>query len=107
MPLSHLPRGFGMGTRLAHSVMRRLGERRTRSGWMRDPWLPEHEPNDDELADLFAPAREAWRGAVHLEGESWRRHDEAWRGDGHLDDSPEPAAGPAYRMVKGRADRSQ
>ena len=51
---------------------------------MRDPWLPEHEPNDDELDDLFAPAREAWRGAVHLERESWHGNDEAWRGDEHL-----------------------
>ena len=59
-----------------------------------------------ELDDLFAPAREAWRGAVHLERESWRGNDEAWRGDEHLADWPEHAAGPEYWMFKGMTDRS-
>ena len=48
---------------------------------MQDPWLPEREPDNDEFDELFAEAREAWRGGVHLERESWRGSDEAWRGD--------------------------
>src|SRR5439155_760867 len=46
---------------------------------MRDPWLPEHQPDDDELDDLLAQAREAWRGTVHLEREVWRGNDGAFR----------------------------
>ena len=53
---------------------------------MQDPWLPEPEPDNDEWDELFAEAREAWRGGVHLERESRRGSDEAWRGDEHLAD---------------------
>src|SRR5437588_719958 len=74
--------------------------------WMRDPWLPGREPDNDEWDELFAEAREAWRGAVHLERESWRGNDEGWRGDEHLADWPEHAAGPEYWMFKGMTDRS-
>ncbi|OLB53139.1 MAG: hypothetical protein AUG74_01470 [Bacteroidetes bacterium 13_1_20CM_4_60_6] len=73
---------------------------------MRDPWLPEHQPDDDELDDLLAQAREAWRGTVHLEREVWRGNDEAWRGGEHLADWPEHAAGPEYWMFKEMTDRS-
>src|SRR5947207_14710851 len=51
---------------------RRLDGRRTRSGRMQDPWLPEREPDNDEFDELFAEAREAWPGGGHLERESWR-----------------------------------
>jgi len=73
---------------------------------MRDPWLPEREPDNNEWDELFAERREAWRGAVHLEREAWRGNDEAWRGDEHLADWPEHAAGPEYWMFKGMTDRS-
>src|SRR2546429_540042 len=39
---------------------------------MRDPWLPEHQPDDDELDDLLAQAREARRGSGHPEPEVGR-----------------------------------
>ncbi|OLD96880.1 MAG: hypothetical protein AUG79_01655 [Gemmatimonadetes bacterium 13_1_20CM_4_69_16] len=73
---------------------------------MRDPWLPEHEPGDDELEELFARDREAWRGAIHLGGASWRGDGaaESWRGGEHLADWPEHAAGPEYWMFKGMTD---
>jgi hypothetical protein len=67
---------------------------------MRDPWLPEDEPGGDDLEDLFALDREAWRGTVHLAREPWRGDGEAWRGDEHLEDWPEHAAGPEYWMFK-------
>jgi hypothetical protein len=73
---------------------------------MRDPWLPEREPDNDEWDERFAETREAWRGSVHLERESWRGNAEAWRGDEHLADWPEHAAGPEYWMFKGMTDRS-
>jgi len=69
---------------------------------MRDPWLPEREPGGDELEELLARAREAWRGDVHLAHESWRgdSSDESWRGEEHLAEWPEHAAGPEYWMFK-------
>ncbi|OLC03683.1 MAG: hypothetical protein AUH78_22095 [Gemmatimonadetes bacterium 13_1_40CM_4_69_8] len=73
---------------------------------MRDPWLPEHEPGDDELEERLAQGREAWRGAVHVERESWRGSDEPWRGEEHLADWPEHAAGPEYWMFKEMTDPS-
>ena len=73
---------------------------------MRDPWLPEHEPGDDELEERLAQGREAWRGAVHVERESWRGSDELWRGEEHLADWPEHAAGPEYWMFKEMTDPS-
>jgi len=87
---------------------------------MRDPWLPEGEQGGDadepdELEELFAPNREAWRGDVHPERESWcgeptdeswrdEPTDEPWRGEEHLADWPEHAAGPEYWMFKAVAD---
>lgn len=44
-------------------------------------WMP-GDPEDDELEQLFAAGREAWRGAEHLA------------------DWPEAAAGPEYWMYK-------
>lgn len=66
---------------------------------MRDPWSPE---DGDELDELLAQGREAWRGEVHVPDESWRRDSlpEAWRGEEHLADWPEHAAGPEYWMFK-------
>ena len=69
---------------------------------MRDPWLPEHESGSDELDELFASRREAWRGETHLADES--PADEPWRGAEHLADWPEEAAGPEYWMFKAVAE---
>jgi len=68
-------------------------------------WEP-GDRGDDELETLFAQAREAWRGDVHREDESWSLDsgDDAWRGEDHLADWPESAAGPEYWMYKGAAD---
>jgi hypothetical protein len=75
---------------------------------MCDPKLPEHEPgaDGDELEELFTQDREAWRGDLHLEDQSWRRDsaDESWRGEAHLADWPEHAAGPEYWMFKAKAE---
>src|SRR5439155_25967568 len=73
---------------------------------MRDPWLPEHQPDDDELDDLLAQAREAWRGTVHLERQVWRGDDEAWRGGEHLADGSEHAARPEGSRLKEMTHRS-
>ena len=59
------------------------------------------DPESDELEALFAQAREAWRGELHV-AESWRTEttDAAWRGEQHLADWPEAQAGPEYWMYK-------
>lgn len=59
-------------------------------------WLP-GDPGEDELENLFAGQREAWRGDVHLD-------DEPWRGVAHLADWPEASAGPEYWMYKRAAE---
>ena len=46
-----------------------LTQGRTRSGRMRDPWLPEHEPGDDKLEELFAQGREASHDHFHSLGD--------------------------------------
>ena len=63
-------------------------------------------PGDDELESLFAEDREAWRGDVHLDDESWRAEsgEDPWRGDEHLADWPESSAGPEYWMYKRAAE---
>jgi hypothetical protein len=68
--------------------------------WRSDDWA------DDELEDLFAREREAWRGDLHLNAELRRpdRSDEAWRGDEHLAEWPEASAGPEYWMYKRAAE---
>lgn len=73
---------------------------------MRDPWKPEHEPGSDDLDELFAASREAWRGDIHLADAAWRGDaaDQSWRGDEHLADWPEEAAGPEYWMFKAAAE---
>src|SRR5712691_2059543 len=77
---------------------RRPGAGRTRSARMRDPWLP--ESGGDELEELFARDREAWRGALHPADEPWSGDDASWRGAEHLAEWPEHAAGPEYWMFK-------
>ena len=69
-------------------------------GWRAD------DTEGDELEARFAPDREAWRGDVHVEGESWRGEpgDDAWRGGEHLADWPEASAGPEYWMYKQAAE---
>ena len=55
--------------------------------WMRD------DPEDDELEQLFAAGREAWRGSLD-------DAEQAWRCGEHLADWPEASAGPEYWMYK-------
>jgi hypothetical protein len=59
-------------------------------------WTP-GASGDDELENLFAADREAWRGDVHTA-------DESWRGAEHVADWPECAAGPEYWMYKRAAE---
>jgi hypothetical protein len=73
-------------------------------------WMP-GQPEDDELEQLFAADREAWRGDVHL-ADAWSVNDgaretagdEAWRGGEHLAEWPEGSAGPEYWMYKRAAE---
>jgi hypothetical protein len=68
------------------------------------PWMP-GEPGDDELESLFAQDRDAWRGDVHRDDQSWRgAGDDAWRGTEHVADWPEDSAGPEYWMYKRDAE---
>jgi hypothetical protein len=55
-------------------------------------WMP-GDPEDDELEQLLAPGREAWRG-------SQDDAEQVWRGSEHLADWPEASAGPEYWMYK-------
>jgi len=72
---------------------------------MTHPWQP-GDAGDDELERLFAQAREAWRGDLHVNAESWRAEsrDEAWRGGEHFAEWPEASAGPEYWMYKRAAE---
>lgn len=63
---------------------------------MTHPWQP-GESGEDELERLFAQAREAWRGDLHLT-------EEPWRGEEHLAEWPEASAGPEYWMYKRAAE---
>ena len=68
--------------------------------WRPDDWA------DDELEQLFAQEREAWRGEVHRGAEPWRADPtaDAWRGEAHLAEWPEAQAGPEYWMYKRAAE---
>ena len=68
--------------------------------WRPDDWA------DDDLEQLFAREREAWRGDLHLHAEPWRAEpsDDRWRGHEHLADWPEAQAGPEYWMYKRAAE---
>src|SRR5207237_236697 len=59
---------------------------------MTPAWMP-GDPEDDELEQLFAAGREAWRG-------SQDDAEQAWRGGEHLADWPEASAGPEYWRYK-------
>jgi len=59
---------------------------------MTPAWMP-GDPEDEELEQLFAAGREAWRG-------SQDDAEQAWRGGEHLADWPEASAGPEYWMYK-------
>src|SRR5216110_2406497 len=68
--------------------------------WRPDDWA------DDDLEQLFAREREAWRGDLHPHAEPWRAdpRDDRWRGREHLADWPEAQAGPEYWMYKRAAE---
>ena len=55
------------------------------------PWRPD-DWADDELEELFAERREAWRGDLHRDSDPWA--------DEVLGDWPEASAGPEYWMYK-------
>jgi len=71
-------------------------------------WQSPDDGQEDELDEMFAPDREAWRGDIHLDDEAWRGgpNAEGWRGEEHFADWPEQSAGPEYWMFKGLADES-
>ena len=35
-------------------------------------WQSPDDGQEDELDEMFAPDREAWRGDIHLDDEAWR-----------------------------------
>jgi hypothetical protein len=87
--LSRIPEA---GTQLAILECGADEERRMAGAWMPG------DPGDDELEQLFAADREAWRGPL-------RDDAEPWRGDEHFADWPEELAGPEYRLFKKWGDR--
>ena len=72
---------------------------------MTQSWRP-NDWADDDLEQLLAREREAWRGDLHPHAEPWRAEpsDDRWRGREHLADWPEAQAGPEYWMYKRAAD---
>jgi hypothetical protein len=73
---------------------------------MTPAWMP-GDPEDDELEQLFAAGREAWRGAAPDDAGPWSPAPdrEDWRGEEHFADWPEECAGPEYRLFKKWGDR--
>ena len=69
-------------------------------------WQSHYDEQEGEQDETFGADREAWRGDIHLEDESWRGgpDGETWRGEDHLADWPEESAGPEYWMFKGLED---